>query len=129
MSTPTERVTRVPLRGGAEIPQLGFGVFQVPLLQTAEVVREALAAGYRHIDTAAAYQNEQGVGEAVRSFGLEREQLFVTTKCWNTQQGYERAKRAPGRSPERLGFHSADLYPLHRPAPSQDLYPEARPSL
>src|SRR5436305_1081697 len=73
MSTPTERVTRVPLRGGAEIPQLGFGVFQVPLLQTAEVVREALAAGYRHIDTAAAYQNEQGVGEALRNLGLERE--------------------------------------------------------
>jgi len=113
MSTPTERVATVPLHGGGEIPQLGFGVFQVPPVETAEVVRGALAAGYRHIDTAAAYQNEQGVGEAVRSFGLEREQVFVTTKCWNTQQGYERAKRALGRSLERLGFDYVDLYLIH----------------
>jgi len=124
MSTPAERVTQVPLRGGTEIPQLGFGVFQVPPEETAEVVREALAAGYRHIDTAAAYQNEQGVGEAVRSIGLQREQVFVTTKCWNTQQGYERAKRALGRSLERLGFDYVDLYLIHWPAPSQDLYAE-----
>jgi len=124
MSTPTERVATVPLRGGGEIPQLGFGVFQVPPVETAEVVRGALAAGYRHIDTAAAYQNEQGVGEAVRSFGLEREQVFVTTKCWNTQQGYERAKRALGRSLERMGFDYVDLYLIHWPAPSQDLYVE-----
>ena len=87
-------------------------------------MREALAAGYRHIDTAAAYQNEQSVGEAVRSFGLEREQVFVTTKCWNTQQGYERAKRALGRSLQRLGFDYVDLYLIHWPAPSQDLYVE-----
>jgi 2,5-diketo-D-gluconate reductase A len=124
MSTPTERVATVPLRGGGGIPQLGFGVFQVPPEETAGVVREALASGYRHIDTAAAYQNEHGVGEAVRSFGLEREQVFVTTKCWNTQQGYERAKRALGRSLERLGFDYVDLYLIHWPAPSQDLYVE-----
>jgi 2,5-diketo-D-gluconate reductase A len=121
VSTPTQRVPRIPLRGG-EIPQLGFGVFQVPPEDTDLVVREALGAGYRHIDTASAYRNEQGVGEAIRASALERGEVFVTTKCWNSQQGFEPAQRALARSLERLGLDSVDLYLIHWPAPAQGLY-------
>ena len=77
------------LHDGVEIPQLGFGVFQVPPEETQEVVEEALAAGYRHIDTAAAYRNEAGVGAAIAASGLRREEVFVTTKLWNSEQGYD----------------------------------------
>ena len=84
MSSSTEQVPLVPLAGGVEIPQLGFGVFQVPPEDTAEVTTRALLAGYRHIDTAAAYRNEAEVGQAVRASGLAREDVFVTTKCFNT---------------------------------------------
>ncbi len=112
----------IPLQGGASIPQLGFGVFQVPPAETAEAVQRALAVGYRHIDTAAAYRNEEGVGEAVRAGGVDRGEVFVTTKCFNTNHGYEQAKAAFARSVERLGFDHVDLYLIHWPVPSKDLY-------
>ncbi len=110
------------LRGGSQIPQLGFGVFQVPPDETAETVSRALSTGYRHIDTASAYRNEAGVGEAVKDSGLKREDVFVTTKCWNSQQGYDEATRALHRSLERLQMDYVDLYLIHWPAPSQDKY-------
>jgi 2,5-diketo-D-gluconate reductase A len=107
-----------------DIPQLGFGVFQVPPDDTREAVARALAVGYRHVDTAAAYGNEAGVGEAIRESGLEREDVFVTTKCWNSSQGYERSKGAARKSLERLGMDHVDLYLIHWPAPAQDKYVE-----
>ena len=122
----TNTVTELPLLGASAhpIPQLGFGVFQVPPQDTAETVREALAAGYRHIDTAAAYRNEAGVGEATRSSGLDREELFVTTKLWNADQGRDKTLRAFETSLERLGYDYVDLYLIHWPVPSRDLYAE-----
>jgi 2,5-diketo-D-gluconate reductase A len=124
MSTHAAHVPLIPLRDGVEIPQLGFGVFQVPPAQTAEVVSSALASGYRHIDTAAAYGNEAEVGQALRSSGLGRDEVFVTTKCFNDDQGYERAKRALHASLERLQLDHVDLYLIHWPVPSHDLYVE-----
>jgi 2,5-diketo-D-gluconate reductase A len=124
MATNTNQVPRVPLRGDIEIPQLGFGVFQVPPEDTAEVVSTALETGYRHIDTAAAYGNEAGVGEALRASGLGRDEVFVTTKCWNDDQGRDEARRAMERSLERLGLDQVDLYLIHWPAPAQDRYVE-----
>ncbi len=107
-----------------EIPQLGFGVFQVPRAETAGAVEKALAAGYRHIDTAAAYGNEAQVAQAIRASGVDRTEVFVTTKCFNDDHGYERAKRALGASLERLGFDYVDLYLIHWPVPAHDLYVE-----
>jgi|SRR5579875_440605 len=130
MSTVSTQVPTVPLplRGGpdapAAIPQLGFGVFQVPPDATAEAVEQALAAGYRHIDTAAAYRNERAVAEGIRASGLDREQVFVTTKCFNDDHGFEEAKRAFGASLERLGFEYVDLYLIHWPVPAHDRYVE-----
>jgi 2,5-diketo-D-gluconate reductase A len=114
----------IPLQGGASVPQLGFGVFQVPPTEAVEAVRCALEVGYRHIDTAAAYRNEAEVGEAIRASGIDRAEVFVTTKCFNTNHGYERAKAAFERSLERLGFDHVDLYLIHWPVPSKDLYVE-----
>ena len=122
MSTPTDQITQVPLRGGVAIPQLGFGVFQVPPSETAEAVAQALSVGYRHIDTAAAYRNEAGVGQAIRASGLDRSEVFVTTKCWNEEQGFEEAKRALHASLERLQLDHVDLYLIHWPVPSHDRY-------
>ena len=100
----SEPIPSIPLGTGVQIPQLGFGVFQVPPPETAEAVVHALSAGYRHIDTAAAYRNEAGVAEAIRMSGLERGDVFVTTKCFNDDHGFEEAKRAFAASLERLGF-------------------------
>jgi 2,5-diketo-D-gluconate reductase A len=122
MSASPDHVPRVELRGGGQIPQLGFGVFQVPPDETAEIVSRALSTGYRHIDTASAYRNEAGVGEAVKDSELKRADVFVTTKCWNSQQGYDEATRALHRSLERLQMDYVDLYLIHWPAPSQDKY-------
>jgi len=82
MTSPTDTVPQTTLRDGVEIPQLGFGVFQVPPDDTAEVVTRAFQAGYRHIDTAAAYQNEAEVGQAFKASGLDRDEVFITTKCF-----------------------------------------------
>jgi 2,5-diketo-D-gluconate reductase A len=124
MTSSTNEIPNVPLRGGSEIPQLGFGVFQVPPAETAEIVRRALLAGYRHIDTAAAYGNEAGVGQAVRAAGLPRDEVFITTKCPNDDHGYERATRALEASLERLEMEHVDLYLIHWPVPAHDRYVE-----
>jgi 2,5-diketo-D-gluconate reductase A len=124
MSATSEQVPQISLRGGEQIPQLGFGVFQVPPRETEEVVAQALASGYRHIDTAAAYRNEAEVGQAIRASGLERHEVFVTTKCFNDDHGHEKAKRALAASLERLEMHYVDLYLIHWPVPSHDLYVE-----
>jgi 2,5-diketo-D-gluconate reductase A len=120
----THRIPTVALRGGAHIPQLGFGVFQVPRGETAEAVARAFEVGYRHIDTAAAYRNEGAVGQAIRSSGLDRGEVFVTTKCWNDDQGYEEAKRAFHASLGRLEVDYVDLYLIHWPVPAHDRYVE-----
>jgi 2,5-diketo-D-gluconate reductase A len=117
-------VPNLTLRDGVEIPQLGFGVFQVPPEDTQQVVDEALAAGYRHIDTAAAYRNEKGVGAAIAASGLSREDVFVTTKLWNSSQGFDSALETFEKSLGRLGMDHVDLYLIHWPVPSQDLFVE-----
>src|SRR3954471_14161492 len=94
MSPSTADVPRVTLRGDVEIPQLGFGVFLVRRRDAADTVSRALKAAYRHIDTAAAYRNEPQVGEAVRASGLDRGEVFITTKCFNDSQGRERSRRS-----------------------------------
>ncbi|MGY6020042.1 aldo/keto reductase [Streptomyces spinosirectus] len=118
--TPT--VPTVTLNNGVEIPQLGFGVFQVPDAETTAAVSAALEAGYRSIDTAAVYGNEAGVGAALASSGLAREELFVTTKLWNADQGYDATLRAFDASLARLGLDHVDLYLIHWPTPARDLY-------
>jgi 2,5-diketo-D-gluconate reductase A len=122
--TSSSPVPVVTLRDGEAIPQLGFGVFQVPPEDTADVVTRALQAGYRHIDTASAYRNEAGVGQAVRAAGLAREEVFITTKLWNADQGYDSAKRALRASLDRLEMEHVDLYLIHWPAPAKDRYVE-----
>ena len=118
----TMTVPESTLNNGVRIPQLGFGVWQVPNDAVVEAVSHALAAGYRSIDTAAAYGNEEGVGEALRRSGLEREDVFVTTKLANPDQGYESTLRAFDASMERLGLEELDLYLMHWPLPQSDLY-------
>jgi 2,5-diketo-D-gluconate reductase A len=115
-------IPTVALHDGVEIPQLGFGVFQVPPEDTQEVVEEALASGYRHIDTAGAYRNEAGVGAAIAASGLGRDEVFVTTKLWNSEQGYDSTLAAFDKSLERLGLDRVDLYLIHWPMPSEDRY-------
>ena len=117
-------VPLIGLNNGVRIPQLGFGVFQVPEDQVAGAVRTALEAGYRSIDTAAAYRNEKGVGAAVRESGIPREEVFVTTKLWNSQQGHEEALEAIEKSLGRLGMDYVDLYLIHWPVPGQDRFVE-----
>jgi 2,5-diketo-D-gluconate reductase A len=115
-------VPNLILNNGIEIPQLGFGVFKVPAGRTKEVVLAALKTGYRHIDTARLYGNETEVGEAVRESGLDRDEVFVTTKVWNDDQGYDATMRAFDASMDRLGFDVLDLFLIHWPVPHQDLY-------
>lgn len=116
-------VPEIALNNGVRVPQLGFGVFQVPPEETQRVVEDALEAGYRHIDTAAAYRNEAGVGAAIASSGLPREELFVTTKLRNGEQG--KALEAFHNSLRALGLDYVDLYLIHWPVPSQGLFVNA----
>lgn len=124
MSAPTSQMPSLPLGPNEQIPQLGFGVFQVPAKETELAVAEALSVGYRHIDTATAYRNEGPVGQAIHASGLSRDEIFLTTKCWNDDQGYEQAKRACRASLERLELSHLDLYLVHWPVPAHDLYVE-----
>jgi len=114
----------VSLNDGNRIPQLGFGVYKIPEAETVDAVLTALDAGYRHIDTAAFYENERGVGEAVRRSGLPRDEVFVTTKVWWTDNGYDSTLRSFDASLERLGFDTVDLFLIHWPAPKHDKYVE-----
>lgn len=122
--TKTSQVPSIKLNDGHSIPQLGFGVFQVPPEEAAEVVTHALRTGYRSIDTAAAYGNEAEVGEAIADSALDRGEVFVTTKLWNGDHGRDTAPRAFRQSLERLGFEYLDLYLIHWPVPSNDRYLE-----
>jgi 2,5-diketo-D-gluconate reductase A len=115
-------IPNLTLHDGVEIPQLGFGVFQVPPEDTQEVVEQALDAGYRHIDTAGAYRNEKGVGAAIEASGIAREELFVTTKLWNSEQGFETTLAAFDGSLGRLGLDHVDLYLIHWPVPTEDRF-------
>lgn len=119
MSTAT-----ITLNNGVEIPQVGFGTYEVEGPGAQGVVEEALALGYRHLDTAAAYYNEAEVGAAVRACGLPRDEVFVTTKLRNGDQGYDSALRAFEASRRALGLDVVDLYLIHWPVPSRDLYVE-----
>ena len=112
----------VQLSDGIAIPQLGFGVFQISPDEVQARVEEALEAGYRHIDTAAAYNNEQGVGRALAASGLSRDDVFITTKLRNGEQGRASAGDALRSSLERLGLDHVDLYLIHWPSPARDAY-------
>jgi 2,5-diketo-D-gluconate reductase A len=118
-------IPNVTLNNGVTMPQLGFGVFQVPNEETAAAVSEALRAGYRSVDTAKAYGNEAGVAAALRDAGVPREDLFVTTKLWNADQGYDSTLRAFESSVRELGLDYLDLYLVHWPAPKADRYVES----
>ncbi|MGH2944948.1 MAG: aldo/keto reductase [Solirubrobacteraceae bacterium] len=106
---------RLTLNNGVEMPVLGFGVYQIPDEQTERAVSDALAAGYRSLDTAAAYQNEEAVGRAIAASGIPRDELFVTTKLWIQDVGEGKARRAFETSLERLGLDYVDLYLIHQP--------------
>ncbi len=112
-------VPSIVLNNGVEIPQVGFGVWRIPEDETKAAVGEALDAGYRHIDTAKLYDNEAAVGAAVRESGLDRDAVFVTTKVWNSDHGYDSTLRAFEASMQRLGFEVLDLYLIHWPRPSE----------
>ena len=110
------------LNDGTSIPVVGLGVWQTPAEDTERAVSAALHAGYRHIDTAAAYGNEAGVGRAVVGSGIPREEVYVTTKLWNSEQGYEKTLAAFDASMEQLGLDYLDLYLIHWPTPAQNLF-------
>ena len=112
------------LNDGNTIPQLGFGVWQVDADVAEDVVSQALEIGYRHIDTAKIYGNEEGVGRAIAASGIPREELFVTTKLWNDDQGYESTLEAFDASLERLGLDYVDLYLIHWSQPEKGMYLE-----
>jgi 2,5-diketo-D-gluconate reductase A len=114
----------VKLADGNGIPQLGLGVYKTPAESTASLVDGAIRLGYRHIDTAKLYRNEREVGEGVRASGVPREEVFVTTKVWDDDQGFDRTLAAFDRSIGELGFDYVDLYLIHWPCPQQDLYVE-----
>lgn len=112
------------LSDGRQIPQLGFGLWQVPASSSAETTATALRLGYRLVDGAAIYGNEEGQGEGIRRSGLPREDIFVTTKVWNSDQGFDKALRAAESSLKRLRLTHVDLLLVHWPCPSKDLYLE-----
>ncbi|WAC66475.1 aldo/keto reductase [Agrococcus sp. SL85] len=111
-------ISTLTLNDGRTIPQLGFGVFKVDPAETERIVTDALEAGYRHIDTAAIYGNEEGVGAALAKSGIARDELFVTTKLWNDRRGEAEARAALGESLEKLGLDRVDLYLIHWPTPA-----------
>ncbi len=115
-------VPSLTLNNGVEIPQLGFGVWQIPAEDVVGPVTTAIETGYRLIDTAAIYGNEEGVGKAIAESGVARDELFVTTKVWNSDQGYDSTMRAFDASLGRLGLEYVDLYLIHWPVPARDRY-------
>ena len=117
------------LNNELRIPQLGYGVWKVPNEEATAAVEQALDAGYRLIDTAKIYGNERGVGEAIAGSNISREELFITTKVWNSDQGYENTLNAFDESLEKLGLDYVDLYLIHWPAPKFDMYVETYKAL
>ena len=125
----------VPLNDGNCIPAVGFGVFKIPPTDTEQAVGTALRAGYRHIDTAAMYKNERETGRAVAESGVPRDELYLVTKLWNADQGYDSTLAAFDASMDRLGIDYLDLYLVHWPVPQaeqvrrhlQGVRPSARP--
>jgi 2,5-diketo-D-gluconate reductase A len=117
-------VPNIRLNNGVEIPQFGFGVFQIDPDETAAAVRTAFDAGYRHIDTAQMYRNEEGVGQAVRESGLPRDEVFVTTKLDNNRHGRDEAVAALEESLKRLGLDHVDLFLIHWPRPQEGRFVE-----
>ena len=111
-------VPDLTLNDGVSIPQFGYGVFKVDPAETERLVLEAFEAGYRHIDTAAIYGNEEGVGRAISASGIDRSELFITTKLWNNRRGRDEARRAMDESLTKLGLDHVDLYLIHWPAPA-----------
>ncbi|MDQ4213900.1 aldo/keto reductase [Microbacterium sp. ASV81] len=115
----------ITLNDGTTIPQLGYGVFKVDPADTERAVSEALEIGYRHIDTAAIYGNEAGVGAAIASSGIPRDELFITTKLWNDRHDGDEPDAAIAESLDRLGLDHVDLYLVHWPTPARDNYVHA----
>jgi 2,5-diketo-D-gluconate reductase A len=121
MKTPDDQLS-LTLNTGDQIPQLGLGVFKVEDEVCEQIVLDALEVGYRHIDTAMIYRNEAAVGRAIASSGIPRDELFVTTKLWNSDQGSQATSQALATSLELLGLDYVDLYLIHWPAPLRDEY-------
>jgi 2,5-diketo-D-gluconate reductase A len=119
------RIPNITLNDGHTIPQLGYGVFKVPPAETERAVSEALEVGYRHIDTAAVYGNEEGVGAAISASGIPRDELFVTTKLWNDRHDGDEPDAAIAESLRKLGLDRVDLYLIHWPVPAQDRFQHA----
>lgn len=115
-------VPSVTLNNGVTMPRIGFGVWKIPDEETPAAVATAVEAGYRKFDTASEYHNEAGTGRGIAESGLGREEVFVTTKVWNADHGYDSTLRAFDRSLERLGLDFVDLYLIHWPVPAKDLY-------
>ncbi|KOT63707.1 oxidoreductase [Streptomyces rimosus subsp. rimosus] len=116
------KVPHITLNNGVAMPQLGYGVWQVPDDEAFTAVGNALEAGYRSIDTAAIYGNEEGTGKALAASGIARDELFVTTKLWNDAQGYDSTLRAFDESLNKLGLEYVDLYLIHWPLPAQGTF-------
>lgn len=114
--------THIALNDGARIPQVGLGVWQTPNDEAAPAVKAALSAGYRHVDTAAVYENEEGVGEGIRQSGIDRSEIYLATKLWNTEQGYDQTLKAFDASLKRLGTDYVDLYLIHWPSAHRGLF-------
>lgn len=110
------------LNDGHKAPQIGFGVFQIPDPETADAVAAALAAGYRSLDTAAIYKNEKGVQQGIERSGVARGDIFLTTKLWNAEQGFDTTLKAFDESLKKLGTDYVDMYLIHWPTPKKDLY-------
>ncbi|WP_284140835.1 MULTISPECIES: aldo/keto reductase [unclassified Virgibacillus] len=119
----------VTLNNGVKMPQLGFGVWQVPDQEATPAVEKALEVGYRSIDTAKVYENEAGVGRALANSDVPREELFITTKVWNSDQGFSNTLKAFDASLDRLGLEYVDLYLIHWPTPEFDEYVETYKAL
>ena len=118
-------VPTITLNNGTTIPQLGFGVFKVDPEETQRIVSDALEVGYRHLDTAMIYGNETGVGAAIAESGIDRDELFVTTKLWNSDQGTQSALDAFDLSLAKLGLDYVDLYLIHWPSAHRGKYVES----